>query len=82
MEDSVLPQLSLQALTRICSFQTMRIEGTKGTRNLLLLINSGSSHNFLGCILAKQFGCVLETIHSLKIIVANDNELVCKVVCK
>lgn len=82
VEDSMSPQLSLHALIGICSFQTMRIRGSKGTRTLYLLINSGSSHNFLDNRLAKQLGCELQTIPSLKISAANGNHLVCKEVCK
>lgn len=43
VENSVLVQLSLHALTRVCSFQTMRIRGSKGTRTLFVLINLGST---------------------------------------
>lgn len=71
LKDSALPQLSLHALTGICSFSTMRIKGSKGTITLFLLIDSGSSHNFLDSKLAKQFGCELDTIPALKISVAN-----------
>ena len=45
--DSMIPQLSFHAVNGTCSFQTMRIKGCVSTRTLFLLIDSGSTQNFM-----------------------------------
>ena len=82
MENLETSQLSLHALVGTYSYQTMRIRGNKGTKTLFLIIDTESSHKFLGNRLAKQFGCVLESISTLKVTAANGNELYCREVCK
>lgn len=82
LENSETPQLSVNALTGIGSFQTMRIKGNYGTRTLFLLIDSGSTHNFIDSRIAKQMGCVLEPISGVRFSVTNGNMIVCNEICK
>ena len=44
----------------------MRIRGFKGTKALFLLIDSGSTHNFLDSKMAKRMCCILEPIPALR----------------
>lgn len=72
-EDIVTPQLFVHALGSTCSHQTMRVRESKGTRTLFLLIDSGSSHNFLDKKISKQLGCEKENIPTLNVAAANGN---------
>ena len=80
LEDS--PQLSLHALEGTYNFQTMRVRGSVGRKSLCILIDSGSTHNFIDVRVTTKLGCVLEPIEELKVIAANGNELKCRDVCK
>lgn len=75
------PQLSLYALTRVFSYHTMRVKGLVGTTCLSILIDSGSSHNFLDAGMAKRLGCVLTKMEKLKVAATNGYEIVCSEVC-
>ena len=46
-ETEVQPQISMLALSGAQGFQTMRITGLYGKTPLHILIDSGSTHNFL-----------------------------------
>lgn len=81
-EDIVTPQLFVHALGSTCSHQTMRVRESKGTRTLFLLIDSGSSHNFLDKKISKQLGCEKENIPTLNVAAANGNQFVCNEVCR
>lgn len=76
------PQLSIHAITGVYNYKTMRIISSKGTKPLFLLIDLGSTHNFLDNKLAKKLGCLLEPITALKGTTTNGNELLCNEVCK
>ena len=60
----------------------MRVKGSVGRKSLCILIDSGSTHNFIDVRVTTKLGCVLEPIDELKVIAANGNELRCREVCK
>lgn len=76
------PQLSLHALTRILSFHTMRIQDLVGTQPVSILVDSGSSHNFLDTKMAKKLGCAVEPVEKLKVAAVNGHLMDCQSVCK
>lgn len=41
------PLISIHAMTGETTFQTLKVVGQVGKQQLLILIDSGSSHNFL-----------------------------------
>lgn len=53
------PQISLNALCGNNNFQTMRVKGVKGRNSLHILIDSGSTHDFLDIQTAKKLGCAI-----------------------
>jgi len=65
------PLISLQALQGMNSFQTMRVEGKVGFQALHILVDSGSTHNFLDLNTAKKLRCELMKIPPLMVAVAN-----------
>lgn len=76
------PQISLHAITGIPSFSTMKIVGAIGTKPLQILIDSGSTHNFLKDSLAIKLNCTLVPINDIPVTVADGNKLSCVHMCK
>ena len=81
-EDS--PLISINAISGSTSrgFQTMRIAGRVGKRTIHILIDFGSTHNFLDLNLAKKLGLRLTPIKSVFVDVADGNRLECASMCK
>jgi len=76
------PLLSLQALQGLNSFQTMRITGRVGSQPIHILVDSGSTHNFLDSATAKKLRCTLLRIPPLAVAVAGGTQLQCQTMCK
>jgi len=51
-------------------------------KTIHILINSGSTHNFLDEKLAKTLGCILEPMVAQSITIAGDNQLQCHYICR
>lgn len=58
----------------------MRVTGQYERFSLHILIDSGSTHNFLDIAMAKKIGCKIESIQSQTIAVADGNQLQCQYV--
>lgn len=76
------PQISVNALCGNQSFQTMRVTGISGKTSIHILINSGSTHNFLDVAIAKKPGCKIEAIQPQALTMVNGNRLQCLHVSK
>lgn len=76
------PLISLHAMTDSLGGSTIRVEGKVGNRLLHILIDSGSTHNFLDLHTAKKHSCVCLPLQQLQVTVANENNVPCKYVCK
>lgn len=63
--------LPMNALLANTTYQTMRVIGMHSNKFIHILIDSGSTHNFLDLELAKKLGYTLEAINLLCIVVAN-----------
>lgn len=79
--DNMCPYISLNALSGITAYQTMRVKGVVGKKVILILIDSGSTHNFLDIKTAKQLGCKLVSTCPLKITVPGEHNLVSNNAC-
>jgi len=76
------PLLSLNALNGISTYQTMRITGRVKNTPLYILIDSGSTHNFLDLGTAKRLHYNIKKIPPLQVVVANGQHLQCAAMCK
>ncbi|KAJ0491928.1 putative nucleotidyltransferase, Ribonuclease H [Helianthus annuus] len=74
-------QLSVYAMTGVSSYSTMRVVGTIGTRQIQILIDSGSTHNFVNSKLALRMNCFTKGVPEMKVLVANGKELDCNQLC-
>ena len=57
------PCTSLQAINGIQGFQTIRVIGHYGKKSIQILVDSGSTHNFVDVQLAQRLWCKMEPIH-------------------
>ena len=80
-EPEIVPQISIHALNGIQSYQTMRVLGKVGKHELHILIDTGSTHNFLDTLKAKQIGCDLKNTYPLQVGVPGGRNLYSNTVC-
>lgn len=70
------PTISINALSGSTTFNCMRVIGQYGKKKLYILIDSGSTHNFLDLTIAKELGCELEKIKPMRVAAANGNNMI------
>ncbi|GJT17849.1 reverse transcriptase [Tanacetum coccineum] len=75
-------KISLNALSGVNSFQTIRVRGMMGKQPLHILVDSGSTHNFVDIRSAKRLGCKIRPTAPLLVSVANGEEIVSNYECK
>ncbi|XP_021765492.1 uncharacterized protein LOC110730018 [Chenopodium quinoa] len=84
-EDSLIcdsePRISMNALSGNQSFHTMRVVGMMNGKPLHIVIDSGSTHNFLDLTLATKLGCQVEKISPQSVTVADGNHIACQHKC-
>ena len=61
LSEELTPMISCNALARISTPQTLKIEGYIKKKNLIVLIDSGSTHNYIHYKLAKDLNCFVYT---------------------
>ena len=78
------PLISIHAINGSSSrgFRTMRVTGRVGKKAVHILIDSGSTHNFLDLHLAKRLGLHLTQVNPVMVDVADGNGLECNSMCK
>ncbi|PKA46982.1 putative mitochondrial protein [Apostasia shenzhenica] len=69
------PKVSLNAITGIPSFQTMTVMGTIKKKRIYILIDSGSTHNFLDPSIVELDDYEVETIPEQQVVVANGGKI-------
>ena len=62
--------IACNALTRITT-QTLKIEGHIKKKKVILLINSGSTHNFTHCKISKELNCFLYPAPECHVMIEN-----------
>ncbi|XP_077242438.1 uncharacterized protein LOC143882945 [Tasmannia lanceolata] len=80
-ENEEAVEISVHALMGSLAPKTMRIRGYIKRRPVVILIDSGSTHNFLDPRVAKRTGCMVQPTQSLKVNVANGHQLMCNGIC-
>ncbi|GKE44016.1 Fe(3+) dicitrate transport system permease [Tanacetum coccineum] len=79
---SAQPHISLNAISGVNTFQTMRVKGQINNKPVNILIDCGSTHNFLDLSTAKQMGCSVKESYPLQVAVPGGNFLISNHVCK
>ena len=65
------PTISCNALAGITTPQTLKIEVDIKKKKVIVLINSGSTHNFIHCKVVEELNCFLYTTPEFQVMVAN-----------
>eukprot|EP00253_Pinus_taeda_P006672 PITA_06672 len=65
------PTISCNALAGITTPQTIKIEGQIKKKKVIVLIDSGSTHNFIHCKVAKELNCFLYSTSECQVIIEN-----------
>ncbi|KAL5731844.1 hypothetical protein ACHQM5_004534 [Ranunculus cassubicifolius] len=74
--------ISLNALSGTTSFQTLRLQGKVNSHVITMLVDSGSTHNFLDTATAQLLGCAISDMPSHSITVAGGGQLSCNSICR
>ncbi|XP_015158625.1 uncharacterized protein [Solanum tuberosum] len=74
--------ISLQAFTGVTGYQTIRVTGYHEKRPLQILIDTGSTHNFIDEEMARQLGCKASTIMEQSISVADGRKVQTASICR
>jgi hypothetical protein len=76
------PHISLDALEGTVGLNTMKVNGKIDKTTVCILIDSGSTHNFLNTTLALKLQFQLTAIKPMIVQAANGEKMVCKSMCR
>ena len=71
------PTISFNALVGITTPQTLKIEGNIKKKKVIVLIDSGSTHNFIHYKVAKELNCFLYPTPECQVMVENGGTINC-----
>ena len=80
--ETLTPHLSIQAIQGTSGCQTIKVWGKIGRYPIFILIDSGSTHNFLNAELVNKLGCSTSPIKPLAVEAANGGTMSCTALCK
>ncbi|KAG8374813.1 hypothetical protein BUALT_Bualt10G0034600 [Buddleja alternifolia] len=72
----------VHAMSGVVDFRTMRVTGHTGNQNIYILINTGSTHNFLDVQTARRLGCSIVETDLFPVSVADGNKIFSSSACK
>ncbi|GJV84972.1 transposon ty3-G gag-pol polyprotein [Tanacetum coccineum] len=75
--EEVHVEVSFHAISGSFLPQTLRLPGKLHNKDIVILIDGGSTHNFLEQALVDRFGLVVDTGIRLEVVVANKEKLTC-----
>jgi len=73
--------ISCNTLAKITTPQTIKIEGHIKKKKVIVLIDSGSTHNFIHCKIAKELNCFLYPTPEYQVMVASGGTINCSGKC-
>jgi len=76
-KEEMNPTIYCNALARITTPQAIKIEGHIKKKKLIVLIDSGSTHNFIHCKIAKELNCFLYLAPECQVMVASGDTINC-----
>jgi excinuclease UvrABC ATPase subunit len=77
LSEELTPTISCNELAGISILQTLKIEGYIKKKNVIDLIDSGSTHNFIHYKLAKDLNCFVYPTLELQVMIANGGTINC-----
>ena len=79
--EEITPTISCNALAGITTPQTLKIEGYIKKKKVIVLIDSGSTHNFIHSKIAKDLNCFIYPAPEFQVMVANGSTIKCSGKC-
>ena len=73
----VEPIISLNYLTRFFAPQTLKLIGYINHRKVIILVDSGSTHNFIHRRIAQETNCYIRVVNNFQIMIANGRSMKC-----
>jgi hypothetical protein len=73
----VEPVISLNALTGFSAPQTLKLIGYIKHRKVIILVDSGSTHNFIHRRIAQETHCYIHVVNNFQIMIANGGSMKC-----
>jgi hypothetical protein len=73
----VEPVISLNALTSFSAPQTLNLIGYIRHRKVIILVDSGNTHNFIHRCIAQETHCYIHIINNFQILIANGVSMKC-----
>nr|GEZ34527.1 hypothetical protein [Tanacetum cinerariifolium] len=77
----ISPQISLNVITEVTNYKTIRVMGWVGKDKLHILIDTDSTHNFLDVTTAKNIGCHIKKTCPVKVVIARGKSLISSTMC-
>lgn len=79
--EGTIAHISVNAISGETTYTTMRVRGLHGKKNVYMLVDSGSTHNFIDKRIANLLGCKLEPAGRTRVSVADGSRIeVCGIV--
>jgi hypothetical protein len=69
--------ISLNALTGFSAPQTLKLIGYIKHRKVIILVDSGNTHNFIHCRIAQETHCYIHVVNNFQIMIANGGSMKC-----
>lgn len=77
----VIPEVSFHAIAGTEHPQTIRVKGKLKNQEMMVLIDGGSTHNFIDQTVVTKFGIPVERNHRFHVMVANKERIECAGQC-
>jgi hypothetical protein len=71
----VEPLISLNALTGVFSPRILKLIGYIKHKKVIILVDSGNTHNFIHCHLSQETNCYIRVVNNFQIIIANGGSM-------
>jgi hypothetical protein len=78
----VEPVISMNALTGFSAPQTLKLIGYIKHRKVIILVDSGSTHNFIHRCISQETNCYIRAVNNFKIMISNGMSMKCGGVVK
>jgi hypothetical protein len=69
--------ISLNSLTRFSAPQTLKLIGYIKNRKVIILVDNGSTHNFIHLHISQEVNCYICAINNFQIMIANGGSMKC-----
>jgi hypothetical protein len=73
----VEPLISLHALTGFSAPQTLKLIGYIKHRKVIILVDSGNTHNFIHHRISQEINCYICAVNNFQIMIANGGSMKC-----